>query len=89
MSWIVAIVIAVHLAGGPRTYRRHRRAGLNPRLYYSLGRGWYESVDPGARRVPHQPPSLNRSRKGRPAWSVRRVAGCSTARHLLRIGHKL
>ena len=33
------IPAVVHLAGGACTHRRHRRAGLNPRLSYSLGRG--------------------------------------------------
>ena len=56
MSWIVAIVIAVHLAGGPRTYRRHRRARLNSRLCCSLGRGWYGSIRVlGGFRISHRP----------------------------------
>jgi hypothetical protein len=32
MTWIVAILFAVHLAGGLHTHRRHRRARLNSRL---------------------------------------------------------
>ena len=56
MTWIIAIVIAVHLAGGPRTHRRHRRARLNWRLYYSLGRGWYGSIRvPGGFRISYRP----------------------------------
>jgi hypothetical protein len=41
---IAVTAVAVHLGGGIRTHRRHRRAGLNPRLHYSLGRGWNGSV---------------------------------------------
>ena len=53
---LVLIVFAVtHLAGGVHGHRRRRRAGLNPRLYYSLGRGWYGSIRlPGNFRIGHR-----------------------------------
>jgi hypothetical protein len=51
----VIIAAIVHLAGGVHSHRRHRRAGFNPRLYYSLGRGWHGSVRlPGGFRVGHK-----------------------------------
>lgn len=55
---IIIAVIAyalLHLGAGVHRHRRHRRAGLNPRLYWSLGRGFYGSVRlPGGFRVGHR-----------------------------------
>ena len=51
---IVIVLVAIHLLGGMHSHRRRRRAGLNPRLYYSLGRGWYGSIRlPGGWRIGH------------------------------------
>ena len=56
MTWIVAILFAVYLAGGLHTHGRHRRARLNSRLCCSLGRGWYGSIwVPGGFRISHRP----------------------------------
>lgn len=52
---IAVIVLAViHLAGGAHGHARARRRGLNPRLYYSLGRGLYGSIRIGGFRVGHR-----------------------------------
>lgn len=51
---IVAALVVLHLLGGAHTHRRHRRAGMNPRLYYSLGRGWYGSIRVGGFRIGHR-----------------------------------
>jgi hypothetical protein len=52
---IILVVVVVHLLGGVHTHRRHRRAGLNPKLYWSLGRGWYGSIRlPGGFRIGHR-----------------------------------
>jgi hypothetical protein len=42
---LVLIAFAVtHLVGGATRHRQHRRAGLNPRISYTFGRGWWASV---------------------------------------------
>ena len=51
---VVAAVAAFWLLGGLHGHRRGRRAGLSPRLYYSLGRGWYGSVRIGGFRIGHR-----------------------------------
>jgi hypothetical protein len=52
---VLGALVLLHLAGGVHAHRRHRRDGLNPRLYYSLGRGWYGSVRlPGGFRIGHR-----------------------------------
>ena len=52
---VIAVLVFLHLLGGLHTHRRHRRFGLNPRLYYSLGRGWYGSIRlPGGFRIGHR-----------------------------------
>lgn len=50
---IVALVV-IHLAGGAHGHARARRRGMNPRLYYSLGRGWYGSIRVGGFRIGHR-----------------------------------
>jgi hypothetical protein len=56
MTWIVAILFAVYLAGGLHTHRRHRRARLNSRLCCSLGRDRYGSIRvPGGFRISRRP----------------------------------
>jgi hypothetical protein len=58
MTWVfvvAGVLLFLHLLGGVHSHRRHRRRGLNPRLYYSLGRGWYGSIRlPGGFRVGHR-----------------------------------
>lgn len=58
---ITVIVVAVaayavfHLAAGARHHRRRRARGLQPRLYWSLGRGPYGSIRlPGGFRIGHK-----------------------------------
>jgi len=42
------------LLGGLHGHHRGRRAGLSPRLYWSLGRGWYGSIRIGGFRIGHK-----------------------------------
>ena len=46
---VIAVVVyaLLHLGSGLHRHRRYRRAGLSPRLYWSLGRGFY-----GSARIP-------------------------------------
>jgi hypothetical protein len=51
---IVAVLLAIHLLGGAHSHVKHRRAGLNPRLSYTFGYGWYGSLRlPGGFRLGH------------------------------------
>ena len=51
---IVAVLLAIHLLGGAHSHVKHRRAGLRPRLSYTLGYGWYGSLRlPGGFRLGH------------------------------------
>jgi hypothetical protein len=73
---IAAVLLILHLAGGVRAHRRRRRAGTGPRLYYSLGRGWYGPARlPGGFRAGRRlsgPPGRSqgapRHRKGDTSW---------------------
>jgi hypothetical protein len=51
---IVAAIAAFWLLGGLHGHRRGRRSGLSPRLYWSLGRGWYGSIRIGGWRIGHK-----------------------------------
>ncbi len=52
---IAGLYIAFHLGAGHTRHRYHRAHGLQPRLYWSLGRGPYGSVRlPGGFRVGHR-----------------------------------
>lgn len=50
----VVVYALLHLGAGARRHRRHRRAGLSPRLCWSLGRGFYGSVRIGGFRIGHR-----------------------------------
>ena len=58
MAAIIVIAVAVyallHLGSGLHRHRRYRRAGLSPRLYWSLGRGFYGSIRVGGFRIGHK-----------------------------------
>lgn len=55
IALIAAALVVLHLIGGAHHHRRARRHGLNPRLYYSFGRGWYGSLRlPGGWRIGHR-----------------------------------
>ena len=52
---IVVAVVAAHLGAGHTHHRYQKAHGLNPNLYWSLGRGPYASVRlPGGFRVGHK-----------------------------------
>jgi hypothetical protein len=51
---VIAALVVIHLAGGAHGHARARRRGMNPRLYYSLGRGWYGSIRVGGFRIGHR-----------------------------------
>lgn len=50
----ILALVAFWLIGGLHGHRRGRRAGMAPRLYWSLGRGWYGSVRIGGFRIGHK-----------------------------------
>ena len=57
MTAAILIIVGVAvfwLLGGLHGHRRGRRHGLAPRLYWSLGRGWYGSVRIGGFRIGHR-----------------------------------
>jgi len=58
MTWVFVVVAALfvlHLLGGAHSHVKHRRHGLQPRLYYTWGRGWYGSLRlPGGFRLGHK-----------------------------------
>lgn len=54
MAYIIIGALAFWLLGGLHGHSRGRRAGMSPRLYWSLGRGWYGSVRIGGFRIGHR-----------------------------------
>jgi hypothetical protein len=54
IALVIIGIAAFWLLGGLHGHRRARRAGLSPKLYWSLGRGLYGSIRVGGFRIGHK-----------------------------------